>query len=159
MTVILPEIWKKMLPLHSTFTRPLLVPNIGAVIVAVPSLGVLAVSTVLKPLSSSYKKRMFTLAQLTGAVVVLATFQLTVCRVADGQVVPVKGAVTLNGPEVLVTVAFMAALLTPPLLSRTVRRKVMVRLIVGRDSPGLDSEPSKILASAGKIRAGLDTGL
>src|SRR5687767_4173227 len=99
MSVILPEIWKKILPLQATFTRPLLVPNIGAVIVSVPSLGVLARNVLAKLLPSSLEKRMFTLAQLTGADVVLATFQLTVCRVADVQVVPVKGAVILNGPD------------------------------------------------------------
>ncbi len=138
MRVICSEIWKKILALHSTFTRPLFVPNIGAVTVAVPSLGVLvSKEKKLAPLLS--EKRIFTLAQLTGGAVVLATFQFTVCSVFENQVVPPMGAVTLNGPEALLTVTFIASLLTPPLLSRPVSRKVMVRLILGNASPRLDS--------------------
>src|SRR5262245_32533505 len=102
---------------------------------------------------------MFTVAQLTGGAVVFATFQFTVRWVAESQVVPDTGARTLNGPEVLRTITFIESLLTPPLLSRTVRRKAMVRLIWGRDSPLLSNEPFKILASAGKVRFEVATGL
>ena len=46
---------------------------------------------------------MATLAQLTGAAVVLATFHVTACAVLPVQETAVFGAVTWNGPAAVVT--------------------------------------------------------
>ena len=47
---------------------------------------------------------MFTDAQLTGAAVVLFTLQVTVAELPAFHTTAVFGAVTANGPDVLVTV-------------------------------------------------------
>ena len=82
---------------------------------------------------------MSTLAQLTGAAVVPATFQVIVCVLAPTQLIPVLvGFVTTKGPAVplTVTVTFDVAAVHPPpvALSRTVARKVIVLATVGNTS-------------------------
>ena len=76
----------------------------------------------------SFESEIFTLPQLTGAAVVPATFQVTVCVVKAVQLTEVLGAVTVNGPEVFVTVIFFDTSLyitpLPPIrLSLTVNLK------------------------------------
>ena len=89
--------------------------------------------------------RIFTTAELTGAAVVLATFQVTVCDEPAAQVTAVLGAVTTNGPAVLLALnASTGLLLMPPTTpceplcaSRTVTRKFRGRVVVGSVSPKL----------------------
>ena len=104
---------------------------------------------------------MSTLAQLTGAPVVPATFQVTVCALAPTQVIPVLvGLVTTKGPaaELTVTVTFAEAVQPPPVaLSRTVVRKVMVRATVGNTSQVKGPLAAKA-AKLGKKRVGLVVG-
>ena len=72
------EMLKKILPTPSTLTRPLVVGTPGIVTVCDPSLGVLLARTMGKVEPPSVDKLILTLAQLTGALFVLATVQLTV---------------------------------------------------------------------------------
>lgn len=77
-----------------------------------------------------------TLAQKIGATLVPATFQVTVCELRPGQLKAVFGWVTTNGPAAAFTVTAIDATPTPPVrLSRAIRRKDIVRLRVGIDSP------------------------
>ena len=110
----------------------------GTVMVSVPSFAVLARITVGKVLPPSVDRDIFTLAQFTEPVLVLFTSQVMVCEVPLFQVTLVFGAVTLNGPAVLVTVMATSAKAVWPTaagpgvtgtygrLSRTVRRKLRV---------------------------------
>ena len=82
----------------------LVLPGVlGTVTNCEPSLGVLD-NSVVNVLPPSVEIRIFTLAQLTGAAVVLATFQVTVAVEPALHVIFVFGDVTTNGPDVLVTV-------------------------------------------------------
>src|SRR5688572_3663445 len=76
--------------------------------------------------------------QEIGAAVVPATSQVTVCALLPAQLTAVLGVLTLNGPEVTTDCTVMSALFVlpkPGTLSRTVRRNVIVRFVVGRISP------------------------
>src|SRR5580765_2169102 len=107
------EMSKKIFPTASTFTRAVeLTMPLGSVTASVPSFRVLAVSTIGKVFPPSVDKLILTLAQFTGAVLVLLTLQVTVCRPLS--VPPPFGAVTANGPDVLVTVSTDVAVLIPP---------------------------------------------
>ena len=75
---------------------------------SLPSLGVLA-TRVLKVLPPSVEMDIFTLAQLTGAAVVLATLHVMFCDELPAHDTAVLGAVTANGPDVLVTVTVISA--------------------------------------------------
>ena len=83
------------------------------------------------------------MAELTGAAVVLATFQVTAWVEPAAQVTAVFGAVTTNGPAVaLLFNASTGLLLMPPTTpceplwaSRTVQRNFRARVVVGRLSP------------------------
>ena len=77
MVKLLFEISKKLPPAHLTKIRQVVDGVFGAVIACVPSLGVFDNSTVYVT-PPSVEIRMSTFAQLTGALVVLATFQVTV---------------------------------------------------------------------------------
>lgn len=50
-----------------------------------------------------------TVAQLTGAAVVLATFQVTFCVLPPAQLIAVFGAVTKKGPATVVTLTMVLA--------------------------------------------------
>ena len=79
-----------------------------------------------------------TFAQEIGAAVVPATFQVTVCVEPPAQITAVAGAVIAKGPAVLTDATVVASESTPPpppRLSRTVRRKCIVRDVVGIVSP------------------------
>ena len=97
------EISKKIFPTASTFMR--LVPPgvLGTATSSEPSFAMpdANIENVLPP---SVDKRIFTVAQLTGAAVVLFTLQVTVAFPPALHVIFVFGDVTANGPEVLVTV-------------------------------------------------------
>ena len=97
------EISKKILPTASTFILEVVDGVFGIVTTWLPSLGVLA-NNVLKVLPPSVEIEIFTLAQLTGATVVLFTFQVMVCDEFPAHDTAVLGAVTAKGPEVLETV-------------------------------------------------------
>ena len=156
------EISKNMLLAHSTFTRAEEVASLGTVIFSEPSLAVPEASVCVKVEPPSVERRIFTDEQLTGDAVVLATSHLTVCCVPPFQVTAVFGAVTAKGPAALVTLRVTLSFATPPppdWLSRTVRRKVRVRFVVGRYSPSLNNAPLKIVSSLGKSREGLVTAL
>src|SRR4051812_17020899 len=107
------ETSKKILPTPSTFIRAaeLRMP-LGRVTPALPSLGVLASRTMGKVWPPSVESVILTFAQLTGALFVLLTFQVTVW--APLSVPPPFGAVTAKGPAVLVTVNTELAVLIPP---------------------------------------------
>lgn len=98
------EISKKILPTASIFIRAVVVGVLGMVSAAVPSLGVLAINTVGNVWPPSVLKEIFTLAQLTGATVVLATLHVIVCVEPPAQLTTVFGAVTAKGPDALDTV-------------------------------------------------------
>ena len=92
---------KKTFPTASTFIRQVLMVTAseGTVMLCVPSFGVLA-SNVVKVFPPSIESKILTLAQLTGAVLVEFTFQVTVCVLLLAQVMPVAfGYETVNGPE------------------------------------------------------------
>ena len=74
------EMSKKIFPTASTFILAVVVGTFGMVNNSDPSLGVLAISTVGKVCPPSVDRDIFTLAQLTGAAVVLATDQVMVCE-------------------------------------------------------------------------------
>ena len=72
------EISKKILPTASTFTRLVEPGETGTVITSDPSFGVEATKTVGNVFPPSVDNKIFTLAQLTGAAVVLFTLHVTV---------------------------------------------------------------------------------
>jgi hypothetical protein len=72
------EISKKILPIASTLIRAVVVGVLGIVSDSVPSLAVLAESTVGNVLPPSVEREILTFATLTGASVVLATSQVIV---------------------------------------------------------------------------------
>ena len=98
--------------------------------------------------------RMFTMAELTGAAAVLATFQVTVCDEPAAQVTAVLGAVTTKGPAAaLVLRPSTGLLLMPPTTpcrplwaSRTVTRKFSGRVVVGSVSPRVVVPASRLLS-------------
>src|SRR5215213_10066940 len=97
---------------------------------------------------------MLTSAQFTGARFVLATFQVTACCVPAVQLTAVPGAVTVNGPAAAETFTVRKAKLTPPppaLLSRAVSRNVIVRVVVGSDSPNV-VVPFRMSLRRGNVR-------
>src|SRR4030095_5540144 len=115
------EMSKKMLPTASTLTRAVVDGRLGTVIVSVPSFAVLASRTVGKEFPQARERKILTLAQLTGAAVVLATFHVTVCDEPVVHTMPVFGCVTLNGPLAPSTVTVEVAVLIPPPLARLSR--------------------------------------
>ena len=98
------EIAKKILPTASTFILAVVVGVFGMVNASVPSFAVLAANTVGNVWPPSVDKDIFTLAQLTGAAVVLATAHVMVCVEPPAQETAVLGAVTENGPDAALTV-------------------------------------------------------
>ena len=95
---------KKIFPTASTLMRAVVVGVVGMINASVPSFGVLVANTVGKVSPPSVLKLIFTLAQLTGAAVVLFTLHVIFCEDPPAHVTAVFGAVTANGPEVLLTV-------------------------------------------------------
>src|SRR5688572_2733687 len=133
-------------------------PGIGTV--SDPSLGVLAMIVVGKVRPPSVESVIFTFAQLTGALFVLATFQVIVWFVPVAHDAPAAGLVTTKGPASLRTFTCVAAEFTPPpplRLSRAVTRKFIVRVVVGRDSPML-AKPDRTSCNCGNEREGLVNG-
>ena len=102
------EISKKILPTASTFILAVVDGVFGITNASVPSLAVLVVNTVGKVWPPSVDNDIFTLAQLTGAAVVLATDQVMVCDTPPTHDTAVLGAVTANGPEAALTVTTMS---------------------------------------------------
>ena len=72
------EMLKKMFPAASTLTRALPLGVPGIVTVSAPSFGVLLARMIGKVFPPSVDRVILTLAQLTGELLVFATFQLTV---------------------------------------------------------------------------------
>src|SRR6185503_4413403 len=88
-------------------------------------------------------------------------FQVTVCVVPPDQVTAVLGAVTANGPTSLRTDTVVVSVAKPPpfeRLSRAVTRNVMVRVVVGSDSPRVLTL-FRMSDSFGNVRAGEVVGL
>src|SRR4051812_38612224 len=94
---------KKMLVEQATWTRAWVVETLGAVTPSVPSLAVPRASASGQVLPPSVETVISTRAQLTGGAVVFATSQVTVWALPPAQVTAVLGAVTRNGPELVVT--------------------------------------------------------
>jgi hypothetical protein len=69
---------KKILPTDSTLIRAVVVGELGIITSSVPSFAVLATNVTGKVNPPSVDKRIFTFEQLTGALVVFATVQVTV---------------------------------------------------------------------------------
>ena len=107
------EISKKIFPTASTLILAVVVGVLGIVTTSLPSLGVLA-TKVLNVLPPSVEMDIFTLAQLTGDAVVLATFHVIVWDELPAHETAVFGAVTEKGPDVLVTVTVISAKLVCP---------------------------------------------
>jgi hypothetical protein len=101
------EISKKIFPTASIFILAVVVGVLGIVTTSVPSLGVLA-TKLLKVVPPSVERDIFTLAQLTGAAVVLATLHVIVCDELPAHDTAVLGAVTAKGPDELVTVTVIS---------------------------------------------------
>ena len=153
------EILKKILSMASTLMRAEDVGVLGIVIVAAPLLGMLDAS-VRKLRPPSTDSSTLTFAQLTGALDVFATLQVTTWFEPAGQVAAEVGCVTTNGPLLETTLTRIAPVFTPPppeWLSRTVTRKVIVRFVVGNDSPNVEV-PDKMSDNCGNIRVGFGTG-
>jgi len=172
------EISKKILPTASIFILAVVVGVFGMVTTSLPSLAVLA-TRVLKVVPPSVEMDIFTLAQLTGDAVVLATFQVTVCDELPAHDTAVLGAVTEKGPDVLVTVTVMSANWVCPMLtgavelygalSRTVNRKFRVletelnASVLAPASPPVNGPdikpPASIVAILGKYLVGEVVGI
>src|SRR6478672_1524431 len=98
------EISKKILPTASTFIR-FFVPGVeGTATTSEPSLGVEAAKTVGKVFPPSVDNKIFTAVQFTDPALVPFTLHVTVAAPPALQVTLEFGAVTWNGPAVLVTV-------------------------------------------------------
>lgn len=98
------EISKKILPTDSTFTRQVVLCEEGTVITSDPSFAVAVANTVGNVCPPSVDNNIFTDAQFTDPALVPFTLQVTVAVPPALQVTAELGAVTANGPEVLVTV-------------------------------------------------------
>src|SRR4030095_7703356 len=98
------EISKKIFPTASTFTRQVELGDDGTVITSEPSLAVAAANTVGNVSPPSVDNKILTVAQLTDPALVPFTFHVTDAELLSFQVTAVFGAVTANGPAVLVTV-------------------------------------------------------
>lgn len=136
------EISKKILPTASTFILAVVVAVLGIVTDCEPSFGVLAASTVGNVCPPSVLKDIFTLAQLTGATVVLATFHVIVCADPPAQLTAVLGAVTVNGPEVLLTVTTISVNWVCPTLTGAVELYGALSLTVNLKFNVLETELS-----------------
>ena len=113
------EISKKIFPTDMILILAVVDGVLGIVTTSVPSFGVLATRTVGKVNPPSVDNRIFTLAQFTGAAVVLATAHVTVCDEPPSHETFVFGIVTWKGPEVLVTVTAISVKAVWPTLIPT----------------------------------------
>lgn len=95
------EMSKKILLTASTLIRPCVVAVFGIVTNALPLFGTLLARTTGNVEPPLVENEIFTFAQLMGAVLVLATFQVTVCCDPPGIVAGLFGAVIMKGPAVL----------------------------------------------------------
>lgn len=142
------EISKKIFPTASTFILAVVVGVLGMVTTSLPSLAVLATS-VLKVVPPSVEREIFTLAQLTGAAVVLATFQVTVWDEPPAHDTAVFGDVTEKGPDELLTVTVISAKLVCPTLTGAVELYGALSLTVNRKCRVLETElNASVLAPA-----------
>ena len=166
------EISKKIFPTASIFILAVVVGVLGMVTASLPSLGVLA-TNVLKVVPPFVEMDIFTLAQLTGEAVVFATFHVIDCEELPAHDTAVLGAVTVKGPDELVTVIVLSANWVCPTdagevlkgaLSLTVNRKCNVletelnASVLAPASPpdnGPDTKPpARIVAILGKYLIG-----
>ena len=136
------EMSKKILPAASTFILAVVVAILGMVTACEPSFGVLATNTVGNVCPPSVLKDIFTLAQLTGEAVVLATFHATVCAEPPVQLTAVLGAVMINGPEVLLTVTTISVNCVCPTLIGAVELYGALSLTVNLKFNVLETELS-----------------
>jgi hypothetical protein len=151
------EISKKILPTASTFILAVVVGVLGMVTASLPSLVVLA-TKVLKVVPPSVEIDIFTLAQLTGDAVVLATFHVIVCDELPAHDTAVLGDVTENGPDVLVTVTTISAKLVCPILTGAVELYGELSLTVNLKFNVLETElKASVLAPASPPVNGPDT--
>ena len=115
------EMSKKILSAASILIRASFVLTFGIRMASEPSFGVedeIIIGNVLPP---SVDSKILTFAALTGAFVVFATFQVTVCVVFPDHETIVFGEVTTNGPLLPSTKTLVVAVLIPPALARLSR--------------------------------------
>ena len=144
---------KKILPIAMTFILACVVAILGIVTFAEPVFAVDASNTFGKERPPSVDNKIFTFAQFTGALLVLATLQVIVGFVPPFTVTGVLPVVIVKGPDVLSTVTTILSLLVlppPAWLSLTVKRKFNVLATDGSTSHSLRFVPSSTLCKAGK---------
>lgn len=155
---------KKMLPAQRTRTRAVVDCTFGTATSALPLFGTPVASTaVLAEKRPPVWMSMSTALHETGARSVLATFQVTVsvALIEGSHTALAAGAVTANGPDAASTCSSESALWVVPAtatLSKTVRRKVKLRVVVGRISPSMVAPLSRF-SKLGIVRIGLAVGL
>src|ERR1035438_981268 len=107
------EIAKKMFPSAWTMMRAAEAVTRGSRTVLAPVFGTLLASTIGKVTPPLVESRILTLTAATGAFVVPATFQVTVC--APDHVAAPSGDVMTKGPALVVAITCMsAAAVAPP---------------------------------------------
>ena len=141
------EISKKILPTASTFILSVELAVLGMVNACDRSFGVLAINTVGNVCPPSVLKEIFTLAQLTGAAVVLATFHVMVCEEPPAQLTAVLGAVMINGPDVLLTVTTISVNCVWPTLMGAVELYGALSLTVNLKFNVLETELSASIST------------
>src|SRR5207248_5122601 len=117
---------------------PVVVTPMGIVTARDPLFGTFAAKTTGNVFPPSVEYEIFTLAAFTGALVVFATFHVTVCIEPPAYVTLVFGEVIANGPLLPSTVTTEDAVPMPPppaWLSRATTWNVIVRAIAGKSSP------------------------
>jgi hypothetical protein len=151
------EISKKIFPTASTFILAVVVGVLGIVTASLPSLAVLA-TNVLNVAPPSVEMDIFTLAQLTGAAVVLATLHVILCDELPAHDTAVLGEVTEKGPDELVTVTVISANWVCPTLTGAVELYGALSLTVNRKFNVLETElNASVLAPASPPVNGPDT--
>ena len=123
-----------------------------------PSLLVPSAIVVAKVAPLSVENSMSTVAQLTGALFVLATFQVMVFFVLLGQLVLLVWDVTVKGPDVVVTVSCASSDVIAPLPSLTVSLKLSDLFVEGKTEPVGGFELLINVLSRGSVRIGFVEG-
>jgi hypothetical protein len=138
------ETSKKTFPTASTLIIAFGTGVPGIVTTSEPSFGVLFARMTGNVNPELVDIEIFTAAQLTGALFVFATFQVTFWVEPAVQTTAADGLVTSNGPASARTFSCVSAEFTAPpfaRLSRTVTLNRMVRVVVGNDSKGTTLKP------------------
>jgi len=150
---------KKMLSEHLIFILPSDVSTSGISTDWEPSLLVPEVMVVANVDPLSVENKMSTVAQLTGALDVFATFQVIVLNVLLGQLVLLVCDVTAKGPDDVVTVNCASSEVTAPFPSRTVSLKLRDLLVEGSTEPVGGAELLTNVLNSGNVLTGFVEGV